>query len=280
MYRVLIVILATTGLFLSACQTPPTAADEGPTATARKDEPTQPAATEVPPVEPTSPPDANLQQPAPERVEFSSEDGIPLVGTYYRSIIEGAPGLVLVHMLGSNRTVWEPYALQWQVGEVVGPFNVLAIDLRGHGESGGEANNRAAFPIDVSSALAWIREQPGVDRDHIVLIGASIGADSVADSCSEGCIGIVSLSPGSFTTIPYSDAVAALAAAHSPSVLCVAAESDVPSPGTCEEGRTAGLADYQIQIYPGSAHGTNMFGQGYTPPLDTLIDEFLRNVVN
>jgi pimeloyl-ACP methyl ester carboxylesterase len=217
--------------------------------------------------------------PAPQRIEFASLDGTPLVATFYPPAHSGAPGLLLIHMLGSSREVWDPYALRWQDPQngPAGGFAVLAIDLRGHGESGG-GRDRAAMVGDGSAALALLRTLPDVDADRIAIIGASIGADVAVDACAGGCVAAASLSPGGFSDVPYRQALEVLAAAQGPVVLCVAAQEDAPSPQTCDEGQGAGLADYRVQLYEGSAHGTDMLGENYDPPLFELLTAFLSEI--
>src|SRR2546422_8056894 len=77
-----------------------------------------------------------------EKVAFPTEDGVSIAGTYYFPLLqesEGSknetssalPAAILLHMLGKDRNSWNgfPETLA-QNG-----FVVLAIDLRGHGES-------------------------------------------------------------------------------------------------------------------------------------------------
>ncbi len=68
---------------------------------------------------------------APREVFYTSSDGAVINGTFYSSAEIGASTIYLVHDVGDDRTVWNDYARELQ-GE---GYNVLAIDLRGHGES-------------------------------------------------------------------------------------------------------------------------------------------------
>ena len=51
----------------------------------------------------------------------------------------------------------------------------LAIDLRGHGESGG--GEVAESFLDVQAALAWLKKETGLPLGQTIVIGASIGAN-------------------------------------------------------------------------------------------------------
>src|SRR5436853_5560958 len=65
-----------------------------------------------------------------ERVTFKTLDGVTLVATY----VAGPPGsdraVVFLHQLSSNRGEWTPF-----VTALRGKYHVLALDMRGHGDS-------------------------------------------------------------------------------------------------------------------------------------------------
>jgi pimeloyl-ACP methyl ester carboxylesterase len=69
--------------------------------------------------------------PDEKPVFFAASDGVVINGTWYGSAYEGRQTIYLVHDIGRDRTVWKDYASELQ-GK---GYNVLAIDLRGHGES-------------------------------------------------------------------------------------------------------------------------------------------------
>ena len=56
-------------------------------------------------------------------------------------------------------------------------LRVLLLDARGHGRSGdvGVAT-MPSFAEDLRTALGWLRRQPGIDAERIVLVGHSVGA--------------------------------------------------------------------------------------------------------
>jgi dienelactone hydrolase len=178
-----------------------------------------------------------------------------------------------MHMMGKTKESWEllPALLQGagmaHESAEQQSYAVLAFDFRGHGESEGDPGNADGLLQDAQAAQSMMRTLPEVDPERIVLIGASIGADAAVDTCGEGCIGAISLSPGSYLGPNYNDALVTLG---DKSVLCVASEEDSLPAQTCEGGRQALLSDYQIQIYTGRYHGTDMLGITDQQPL--LID--------
>ncbi len=220
-----------------------------------------------------------VEDAEPQRIKFEAADGTLLVGTYWPPRTTPAPGVLLMHWNPGDRTDWsllaallQGQALAEPTESARGSYAVFAFDFRAHGESGGSAD-RSGYLKDAEAALTLLREIPGVNRDRIVLIGASIGADAAVDACSEGCIGAISLSPGGHLGLPYRDALVALG---DKPVLCVAGEGDAPSAEACRAGEQAGLSDYQMQVYQGSAHGKELFDlPDQEPALIDLIFEWL-----
>ncbi len=110
---------------------------------------------------------------APRIVDLKSADGIPLKATYFAAARPG-PGVLLLHQVNRTRKSWDHVASQLAACGI----NILTLDMRGIGESGGtpwEKMSRAerkSLPEDVDAALAFLMSQPGVDRQVIGLGGA------------------------------------------------------------------------------------------------------------
>ena len=105
---------------------------------------------------------------------------------------------------------------------------MIAVDLRGHGETGGSNDWQAAIG-DVQTWLDWIESQPSIDPDRIALVGASIGANLALVGCANDahCVTAVALSPGTdYFGITTSDAIVTL---RDRSALLVASQTDQPS---------------------------------------------------
>ena len=122
------------------------------------------------------------------------------------------------------------------------------------GESGGSFNQAGGL-LDAQAAYEKAKMLEGIDPTRMAGVGSSIGADGVVDGCAEGCLGALSLSPGSYLTVPYTDAVKTLDDAGKP-VNCVASEGDTTSANTCKE---AAGENYQSFVYPGNEHGDEYY---------------------
>jgi dienelactone hydrolase len=109
---------------------------------------------------------------AVEVVQLRASDGTTLAATLYPSPRGPAPAIVLVHMLTRARDDWRPLAERLQAAGAT----CLAIDLRGHGGSGGSAAPSAAMALDVQAAIAWLGVRSDVASGAVGVVGASFGA--------------------------------------------------------------------------------------------------------
>lgn len=118
-----------------------------------------------------------------ERVTAATTDGVILVGDWYTPDAPNGWCTLLLHMMPADRSSWSVFAdMLVQKG-----WSVLAIDLRGHGESTQSVNGtmdyhtftpaeHRASEADVETSLTWLREH-NFSQSNIVLVGASIGAN-------------------------------------------------------------------------------------------------------
>lgn len=116
---------------------------------------------------------------AAQRVSFRADDGTTLAATWYEPSSRPAPAVIFVHMLHRSRRDWDQIASRL-ASEGVG---ALAIDLRGHGDSGGSLplpDGFAAFVQDVKAARRYLAGRPDVQQGRIGMAGASLGANVAA----------------------------------------------------------------------------------------------------
>lgn len=116
-----------------------------------------------------------LRRLAPERVTVRSLDGLRLAGLYFPSARaragERRPGVVVVH----GRAVNKESTLHY-VSFLRRRYDVLAIDLRGHGESEGTVTTFGAHEVrDVSGAVSALLARGATS---VAALGGSLGAAS------------------------------------------------------------------------------------------------------
>jgi len=263
-----------------------------PTAVPPTEEPTELPPTEIPPTAPAHP----INTPLPEteqRLEFESEDGVSLVGSYFPAAVNPSPAVILMHQAASQRGTWVDLGLVAWLRNLPGgggalfappqsaalwppmstelSFAVFSFDFREHGESNGVAMSGSDFLVDAKAAFNLVKGLPGVDPERIALIGASIGADAAVDTCVAGCLGGLSLSPGSYLDVSYPEVVAELGLDGKPA-WCLASELDSYSANTC---RSASGDTYRMVLFPEGGHGEALLVPGMVPDVGQLVLDFL-----
>ena len=113
-------------------------------------------------------------------VDLTASDGTKLKATFFPASKPG-PGVLLLHQCNSDRRSWDPLAQQLSAAGI----NVLTLDMRGFGESGGVPHDKATpqqgqetqakWPGDIDLAFQYLQAQPGVKKDTIGVGGASCG---------------------------------------------------------------------------------------------------------
>lgn len=191
---------------------------------------------------------------------FLTKDGYTIVADYYAG--RGRSGILLLHMMPTDRTSWQALALKLQESG----FHVLAIDLRGHGQSTGGPNGYQAFSdvqhqqsvFDIDSAIGFLHSK-GVGKIHIG--GASIGANlglQYAAKHSE-IVSVMLLSPGLNYHGIHTDIWMDNIKPHQ-AILLVASDDDIYSFTTVKTlfDHSSGLPRREVKLLIHAGHGTTM----------------------
>jgi dienelactone hydrolase len=208
-------------------------------------------------------------------VDIKAPDGESLKGTYFSAGRPG-PAMLLLHQCNMDRHAWDGLA-----ADLAGNgFNVLTVDYRGFGESGGskssDPDTRAAvrqkWPGDVDAAFAYLTKQKGVDQSRVAVGGASCGVTQSSDLASRHHeIRALLLLSGM-----ASDAAKAY----------IAGNASLPVFGAASEGDTGAAKGIQeavaaskdpksvVKIYAGTEHGVPMFARN--PDLEPMIVAWLK----
>ena len=119
-----------------------------------------------------------------EKISYTAEN-VTIVGNYWKGT--NGKAAILLHMMPATKESFTPFAEKLHEKG----WSVLAIDLRGHGESTKKIHGELSTPMnyqefsdeehqssmhDVEGARDWLEAQ-GIATENIVIGGASIGAN-------------------------------------------------------------------------------------------------------
>lgn len=223
-----------------------------------------------------------------QAVTFITDDGVSIVGTYYApssGLKDSTPTIILLHMLGKDRSTWNTFASALSHKG----YDVLAIDLRGHGDSIKQGSSTASYQsftendfnkmtLDVKAAKQFLIEQKNAKPDRMAVIGASIGANialNYAATLDPTIKIVILLSPGlNYRGVAMSDTITK----YKNPIYIAATEGDSESAKDSQTLCAKINCGENLKIYSGSSsHGTNMFSEALNPPLQDLIMSWLSS---
>lgn len=199
-------------------------------------------------------------------VTIKANDGVLLKATYY-SPGQPGPGVLLFHQCNMDRKSWDSTAN----GLAAKGIHVLALDLRGFGESQGEQWKwdgslehalgfwRQNMTVDAERAYEWLSLQAGVDKSRIAAGGASCGvtiALLMAEKHPQEVKTLVLLSG-------FADArsMEFLKSKRDLPVLTAASEEDGDAYTAIQQiAAASGSPDSKLLTFKGAGHGVKMFG--------------------
>ena len=198
-------------------------------------------------------------QDTPTTIIRETSDATTLAADLYPADAETAPAILLLHMLNSRRSAYEPLIPDLHAAG----YTILNIDMRGHGDSGG-AQDWDAIIADTSDWIAWLADNDHLNDSGLAIIGASIGANVALIACADAdaCRGAVALSPGlDYRGVkPESALVDGLA---DRTALLVASGADASSSTAIRQMFLNAQGDVSARLYRGRAHGTRLFDSAY-----------------
>jgi esterase/lipase len=187
-----------------------------------------------------------------QSVRFTTIDDWSIRGTLYNS---NGNSVLLLHGLGDHRTAWVEFA---RVLQDKG-YKVLAIDMRGHGEStlkGSTTKTWEQFTVQDYASMAkdLSAAQEFLGEKNISIIGASIGANIALNYAAGGKVSsLVLLSPG----LNYHDIKAEPAMRlYKGPVYIAAADMDQYSADSASQLYRLASGEKELEITSGSSHGT------------------------
>ena len=261
----------------------------------------EPSPTSTPTITPTptnTPP--IVFSPDPQEIAFTTIDGELLTGLYYPASENPAPLVILMHWARGDQEDWSKVAVWLQNRSEVdltpdynrswrsanwypennreNPIGVFTFNFR---DCEGECQSYLPgdWLLDARSAMIAVSRLTGVDKDRILTVGASIGADGAIDGCAwfnqKGigtCLGSYVLSPGSFLTEPFEEAVEVLVNNVPPHpVYCLYGLRDDSAIESCSEA--VGIKRFDHGYI--TNHGMELLQPFQNPDPLTLLLEFV-----
>ncbi len=130
-------------------------------------------------------------------VEYNTRDGMIIKGTLYLPKGRKKPGkppvVILLHSLGGNQRDWDSLPQRL----VDAGMAVLALDMRGHGESIYTVKMKRKywqnftnetykkFPLDVLDAIAFLRTNKKVDASKIGIVSTGLGTVAAVQAAAK-----------------------------------------------------------------------------------------------
>jgi uncharacterized protein len=215
--------------------------------------PLLPTSTPLLPTSAPLPPTVTLPTPAERRiVTFKADDGTELHGTLYG---EGSTVIVLSNMGDNDPASWEGFAPQLAARG----YRVLTYAYRYPKNASDFTTLRAQQTLDdLRAAIAFVRAE---GAQGLALVGASLGGMVTAKAAADAKpnVVVVLAAPVDLPAFDFRVELDELQALDMPK-LFVGSEQDrtVPFAGT---QRMYDLAPNpkELQSYPGTAHGTQLF---------------------
>ena len=209
-----------------------------------------------------------------QRITLRTDDSVTIVATWHEPSAGPAPAVILVHMLSRSRQEWEGFAGRLAADGI----GVLTIDLRGHGESSGNAAGEYTSMLkDIAAGRQHLAGRADVVHGRVGIAGASLGANLAVLAAADdtAVVSLALLSP----SLEYRGlrSEAALRKYGGRPALLVASDDDPYAMRSAKDLQKAGPGMRELLVLNGAGHGTNMLTR--SPDLGrALIDWFRRTL--
>ena len=206
-------------------------------------------------------------EPVTESVSLTTTDDKTIAGVFSRpGGAEAGPAVLLLHQFGNSKSEWTDF----QARLTASGFAVLAIDIRGHGDSDPQDGaptdifrDPEQAPRDVQAAMDFLKASEAVDPERIGAVGTSVGSNLTVVAMALG-LGVQTIVPIS----PRLSAIEALAGSPESlpitSIFCVAGALDGQGAqaDTCRTLAESATVESRLQIFEDSSvHGADVLRQ-------------------
>ncbi len=128
---------------------------------------------------------------SPEDIYFKTSDGLTLHGWFFHTAKPDARATILILHGNAENLSTHVNSVLWLIRE---GFNLFIFDYRGYGRSEGSPGIKGVH-VDAEAALRTLLSLPNADKEHIIVLGQSIG----------GAIAVYTVA-----NTPYKDRISAL----------------------------------------------------------------------
>jgi dienelactone hydrolase len=223
----------------------------------------------------------------PTRIEYSAKDHFHIVADLYvppklpKNV--KVPLVIFLHEISQSKTVWKPYAKELAEKG----YSVLAIDIRGHGESVINKKKQRSYwrkfkeedwkevSSDVTKGIAYLKENnPEVDTNRIIIIGSSMGtcvAVKAANEEKKHVKGLILLSP--YSNYKGIEARVPLVDYGANPILIIVSKNDYSSYDAATELIKYSQGTHQLVLVKSAGHGTFMLK--FEPKLKQIMYDWL-----
>lgn len=226
----------------------------------------QPVSTPTPSPTPTQgiTPTPTIPNIPSRLVHFLTTDHVRLAGLLYG---HGKTMVICSHELHSTKVIWGLSGIAQRLA--MHGYQVLAYDFRGNGDSSG-SNDLMKLDVDLHAAIAFARQQGAT---KIVLLGSSMGGTATLKvAASEQVAAVITLSAPEDFIINVDAEVKVIIAPK----LFINSQNDDYAAGTMHM-YTLARPPKEIHMYPGAAHGTEIFYGDYGDDLTQRILNFVAH---
>lgn len=204
-------------------------------------------------------------------LQLKTTDGVALAAETWGT---GSHGVLLLHEEGGSKAVWKPFAEKLAKND----FVVVAVDLRGHGSSGGTLDD-AAWGKMVADAQAGITWLEGKGVTDIGVVGSEFGANlALATLAANKDVDTAVLLSPALSAHGFKVSAALEQVARRP-LLVVATQEDTSGARAAQLIANETDGAKHLVIYPGAARGQkilNTAGELEGLMLSWLNGTFLR----
>lgn len=223
----------------------------------------------------------------PVRIEYQAPDNYHIVADFYLPLKHkksiSIPLIIMIHALAENKKIWKEYAKTLtQKG-----YSVLALDMRGHGESNTDRNGKKHYwrsfskedwqktYTDVTSGIEYLKANyPQANTNEIMIIGSSVGSSVAvisAEKEKQHVKGLILLSPlnkykGIETRVP-------LVEYGNHPLMVIVSETDRISFDAAKDLVKYAQGEHEIILVKNAGHGIFMLKE--EPKLKTIMYEWI-----